>query len=235
MDADRVTAAFVGGGVPGGEAVDEREAAAAPQASYSGSVRVGGTGRWAASRPKPATSRPPGRRAAASRATTAASVPGVRRGRTLPAATTTSKSAAMPSAAGSNAARSARKKGRCGASALATSSMEASRSTPTQSYPSSASLIMTRPVPQPASSTRAPAGARAAQKAASPCTSFPLRASASKRAAYALPVVPPVSSCQRLMGPTIGRPWAGHGSARACRGQGRPGDALVLRRTRPRA
>ncbi len=49
----------------------------------------------------------------------------------------------------------------------ATSSIDASRSNPTQSYPSSDSRIVTRPVPQPASSTRLPAGtASRAERAA---------------------------------------------------------------------
>lgn len=119
-----------------------------------------------ASLPKPATSRPPGRSAADRRSTTALSGPGASNGKILPAATTRSKSPAMPSGSGSNSARSIRNQGSPGACLRATASIDASRSTPTQSYPSSASRIMTRPVPHPASSTRAPTGTRAAQNRA---------------------------------------------------------------------
>jgi hypothetical protein len=87
-----------------------------------------------------------------------------------------------------------------GAVVRATASIESSTSTPTQSKPSSASRIATRPVPQPASRTRPPGGSSEAQSVASPCMSLPVAASRSNRAAYSAPDVPPVSSSQRVLG-----------------------------------
>lgn len=74
-------------------------------------------------------------------------------GMTFPAASTTSNSGSRPRV--SVRARSPRIHSCAGASRRATASIEASMSTPVQRYPSPASRIAIRPVPQPASSTRA--------------------------------------------------------------------------------
>src|SRR5687767_4863868 len=62
----------------------------------------------------------------------------------------------------------------------------------------------TRPVPQPASSTRPPGASRPLTYAASPCTSEPEAASSSKAASYDGPRSPPVSCSQRLMPARLG-------------------------------